>query len=622
MAFEPAVMTSTQPSYDPKRRILKAVFGFDDFRPGQEEAMNALLAGRNLLAVMPTGSGKSLCFQVPALVLGGLTLVVSPLLALMQDQVAALKLAGVAADAINSAQDRETNVAVWRRVADGTTRILYLTPERLMSDRMLAALGRLKVCLIAIDEAHCISQWGPSFRPEYRALAQLRTAFPRVPIAALTATADESTRGDIAAQLFAGDVQTIVLGFDRPNISLNVDAKQDSKAQFLDLMKRRRGQSGIVYCLSRKRTESFAALLVANGFSALPYHAGMSKEERDANQNRFMIEPGLVIVATIAFGMGIDKSDVRFVIHVDLPASIEAYYQEIGRAGRDGEPADAHMLFGLGDVRMRRMFINDEDAGPDRKRRETQRLDALVGYCEASSCRRQILLGYFGETRAPCGNCDICRTPAQLTDATSDAQKVLAAIAQTGQRFGAAHVVDVLRGATTDRMTSIGHSSLTAFGAGAGRKKDEWLSMIRQLVVGGFLVMDIAGYGGLAITDSGRALADGLQSFRYRPPATRERRRGESRNATSEPLPAGSDELLDALRRLRLRLSKERRVPAYLIFSDRTLNDMAARRPLDIDAFGQVNGVGAAKLKEFGEVFLATIRAQSRDDGRGPHSVK
>jgi ATP-dependent DNA helicase RecQ len=607
-------MTSPNPVHDPKRRILKDVFGFDDLRPGQQEAMETLLAGRNLLAVMPTGSGKSLCFQVPALVMEGLAIVVSPLLVLMQDQVAALKLGGVAADAINSAQDRETNVAIWRGVADGKTRILYLTPERLMTERMLAALGRLKVSLIAIDEAHCISQWGPAFRPEYRALTQLRSTFPGVPIAALTATADEVTRADIAAQLFANDVHTIVLGFDRPNISLSVDPKLDTKNQFLDLMKQRRGQSGIVYCLSRKRTEQFATLLVANGFNALPYHAGMSKEERDANQNRFMTEPGLVMVATIAFGMGIDKSDVRFVIHVDLPASIEAYYQEIGRAGRDGEPADAHMLFGLGDVRMRRMFINDEDAGADRKRRESQRLDALVGYCEAATCRRQILLGYFGETCAPCGNCDVCKSPVSLADGTADARKILAAIAQTGQRFGAAHVVDVLRGAATDRTISSGHSVLPVFGVGAEKKKEEWLSMVRQLVMGGYLAMDIAGYGGLALTETGRALAQGSGTFHYRPLAVRERRRREQRGATPESLAAGSDGLLDALRKVRLRLSKERRVPAYLIFSDRTLHDMAARRPLDLESFAEVNGVGAAKLKEFGAIFLETIRAHATDD--------
>ncbi|HEY5046996.1 MAG TPA: DNA helicase RecQ [Rhizomicrobium sp.] len=608
-------MALADPSHDPKRRILKDVFGFDDFRPGQEQAMDALLAGRNLLAVMPTGSGKSLCFQVPALAMGGLAIVVSPLLALMQDQVAALRLAGVAADAINSAQDRETNVAAWRRAAEGKTRLLYLTPERLMTERMLAALGKLNVSLIAIDEAHCISQWGPSFRPEYRALMRLRAIFPGVPIAALTATADAATRADIAAQLFGGNVETLVLGFDRPNIALDVEAKQDTKQQFLDLMKLHRGQSGIVYCLSRKRTEQFAALLVANGFRALSYHAGMGKEERDANQSRFMSEPALVMVATIAFGMGIDKADVRFVIHVDLPSSLEAYYQEIGRAGRDGEPAQAHMLFGLGDVRLRRMFINGEDAGAERKRHESQRLDALVGYCEASGCRRQILLGHFGESKAPCGNCDTCRNPVALIDRTSEAREILSAVRQTGERYGATYIADLLRGVASERASDAGHDRLSTFGVGAARKKDEWLSMIRQLVVGGYLAMDTAGYGGLAIAAAGRDLMRGTQQFLCRPLAAGAKRRRESPVATASPLTADGDSLLDALKTVRLRLSKERRVPAYLIFSDRTLHDMAARRPHDVETFGQVNGVGAAKLKEFAELFLSTIRAHTANDG-------
>src|SRR5688572_13773342 len=363
----------------PKRQVLKDIFGFDDFRPGQEKVVDALLAGRSVLTVMPTGSGKSLCYQVPALVLGGLTLVVSPLVALMQDQVSALRLAGVAADTINSSKERAENVAAWRRVTAGTTRLLYLAPERLMTEQMLHALARLDVRLIAIDEAHCISQWGPAFRPEYEALSRLRHVFPKVPIAALTAPADEATRADIAAQLFGGDRDTVVLGFDRPNIKLTVETRHDWKRQLLSFVRKHTARSGIVYCLSRKKTEETAAYLADHGIRALPYHAGMGKDARDANQNSFMTEPYVVMVATIAFGMGIDKSDVRFVLHADLPGSLEAYYQEIGRAGRDGEPAEAHMLFGLGDIRMRRIFIEQEESGEDRKRRELQRLNALLG---------------------------------------------------------------------------------------------------------------------------------------------------------------------------------------------------------------------------------------------------
>ncbi|MCZ6587578.1 MAG: ATP-dependent DNA helicase, partial [Alphaproteobacteria bacterium] len=407
-------MPSAVTNNSAKQQVLKEVFGFEEFRPGQEQAIDALLAGRNVLTVMPTGSGKSLCFQVPALIRDGLTIVVSPLVALMQDQVAALHFAGVAADAINSSRDRAENVAAWQRAASGETRLLYMAPERLMTERMLAALGRLDVGLIAIDEAHCISQWGPSFRPEYQDLSRLREIFPDIPIAALTATADEVTRQDISAQIFAGNAETIVLGFDRPNIKLTVEMKASWKPQILAFIERHRGESGIVYCLSRKKTEEVAAFLADNGVVALPYHAGIDKAVRDANQNIFMTEPGVVIVATIAFGMGIDKSDVRFVFHSDLPGSLEAYYQEIGRAGRDGQPAEAHMLYGLGDIRMRRLFIEQEAAGEERKRREHRRLDAFLGYCESPSCRRSVLLGYFGEESTPCDNCDVCLDPVDM----------------------------------------------------------------------------------------------------------------------------------------------------------------------------------------------------------------
>jgi ATP-dependent DNA helicase RecQ len=596
---------------DAKRQVLKAVFGFDDFRPGQETAMDALLAGRHLLMVMPTGAGKSLCFQVPALVRGGLTLVVSPLVALMEDQVAALRLAGVAADTIHSSRERDVNIDAWRRVAAGETRLLYLAPERLMTERMLAALARLDVRLIAIDEAHCISQWGPAFRPEYEALSRLRGIFPGVPIAALTATADEVTRADIATRLFDGDVERVVLGFDRPNIKLTVEAKVDWKRQLLGFVKQHAGQSGIVYCLSRKKTEEVAAFLVQNGCRARAYHAGMTKEAREASQNAFMTEPGIVIVATIAFGMGIDKSDVRFVFHADLPGSIEAYYQEIGRAGRNGDPAEAHMLFGLGDIRMRRVFIDEEDAGEDRKRREHQRLSALIGFCEAASCRRQILLAYFGEDAGPCGNCDTCLDPVSLADGTEDAVKVIAAVRQTGQRYGAAHIIDVLRGMHSEKITAGGHDRLAVFGSGAARKKAEWQSLIRQLVAGGLLTLDIGSFGSLAVAEKGMALSRDGGTFRYRPasqPGKSARRPRQDNDASA--LTEDQSSLLDGLKKLRLRLAKERAVPAYVIFSDRTLEDMAKRRPRNASEFAAVNGVGAAKLRDFAAIFLAEIGAR------------
>ena len=602
-------------SVDSKRQVLKDVFGYESFRPGQEAAMDALLAGRNVLTVMPTGSGKSLCFQVPALVRGGLTVVVSPLVALMQDQVSALRLAGVAADTINSAQPRDANVAAWRRAASGETRLLYLAPERLMTERMLEAVGRLDVRLIAIDEAHCISQWGPAFRPEYEALTRLRELFPRVPIAALTATADDATRADILAKLFAGDAEQIVLGFDRPNIALAVEPKHEGAAQLLRFLERHRGKSGIVYCLSRKKTEATAQMLNKHGIRALAYHAGMEKEAREANQNLFMTEPAIVMVATIAFGMGIDKSDVRFVFHADLPGSIEAYYQEIGRAGRDGAPAEAHMLFGLGDIRMRRMFIDQEEAGEDRRRREHQRLNALIGYCEASGCRRQILLHYFGETTEPCGNCDVCREPGALVDATPLARQALEAVRQTGERYGAVHVTHVLRGMAGEKIAAAGHDRLAAYGSGAARAQAEWQTILRQLVAGGFLLLDAAGYGGLTLSDKGRALLRGEGAFHHRPATAPVRRTKKQERLEREAAALGDGNeadaaLLAALKDLRMRLAKQRRVPAYAIFPDRTLLDMVQRRPQTTAEFAEVNGVGAKKLQEFGDVFLKVVRGR------------
>ncbi|MCT2575715.1 DNA helicase RecQ [Mesorhizobium sp. P16.1] len=602
---------------DPKRRVLKDVFGFDDFRPGQAEVIEALLCGRHVLAVMPTGAGKSLCYQVPALVLGGLTIVVSPLVALMQDQVAALRLAGVAADTINSSLDRDANVAAWRRVASGQTRLLYLAPERLMTERMLDALARLDIRLIAVDEAHCISQWGPAFRREYEDLARLRDLFPKVPMIALTATADETTRTDISARLFAERVDTLVLGFDRPNIKLAIEPKQDSKRQLLRFVERHAGQSGIVYCLSRRKTEEMAAFLEKNGVTALAYHAGMSKEARDANQNAFMTLSGVVIVATIAFGMGIDKPDVAYVFHTDLPASLEAYYQEIGRAGRDGRPAEAHMLYGLGDIRTRRLFIDDEDASPEHRRRSHGRLDTLIGYCETAQCRRQVLLGYFGEGASPCGNCDNCLSQAPRADGSIEARIILSAVAQTGERFGASHIVDILLGHETEKVLARGHQRLASFGTGAAHKRPAWLSLIRQLVAGGYLVPDPDGYGGLAISESGRALGRGEIAFEYRVEtrhrSLRDKARSAQAAADAEDLDAA---LLATLKALRLRLAKERQVPAYVVFSDRTLIAMAERCPRDLAAFAEVNGVGEAKLKEFGEVFLSAI-AEHQSGGSG-----
>ena len=599
------------PANSPAHRILNDVFGYSSFRTGQEEVINNILDGISVLTVMPTGSGKSLCFQIPALVRVGLTVVVSPLVALMEDQVAALKLDGVAAETINSSRERETNVDTWRRVAAGAVRLLYISPERLMTDRMLAALQRLQVVQIAIDEAHCISRWGPSFRPDYEDLARLGELFPGVPLAAFTATADEATRLDISEKLFNGRGRTVVTGFDRPNIRLAVETRRDWKRQLLDFVRARPGASGIVYCLSRKKTEAAAALLVKNGIPALPYHAGLDSAQRTANQDTFMNEAGVVMVATIAFGMGIDKPDVRYVFHANLPGNMEAYYQELGRAGRDGEPADAFMLYGLDDIRQRRIFIEDDDGGDDHKRREHKRLDALISYCEAPRCRRRALLSYFSETVETCGNCDICIDPPVLEDGTALAKGALGTIAQTGQRFGAVHVIDVLLGADTEKIRSFGHSRLPAYGQGEGETKDTWRSILRQLVASGFLSLDISGYGGLSLTPDGQSLLEDGGEFRFRRDAVRPK--GGTTRAAGKAAPAHDDlsesdgDLFAALKDLRMDLAKERGVPAYVIFSDRSLIDMAASKPVDDIEFAGVFGVGEAKLRDFCQPFLAVI---------------
>ncbi len=589
---------------------LSEVFGFDALRPGQSTAIEAILAGRNVLAVMPTGAGKSLCYQLPALILGGLTIVVSPLVALMRDQVAALRLNGIPAATINSDLPRHENIATWRAAQSGEVALLYLSPERLMTEPMLRALGKLDVRLLAIDEAHCISQWGPAFRPEYAALSALRDRFPGTPIIGLTATADPSTRDDIRAKVFAGDAVSVVTGFDRPNLSLSVELKQRWKQQVSAYVAERRGANGIIYCLSRRKTEEVAAMLCTQGHDALAFHAGMDASEKQRVQNRFMTDSGVVIAATVAFGMGIDKPDIRYVLHTDLPASPEAYYQEIGRAGRDGQPAETMLLYGMDDIRMRRVFIDQEDSEPDRKQRENRRLDALIAYCEAPTCRRQMLLRYFGETSDPCGNCDTCRDPVQTVDGRIEAGKILAAIHGTGQRFGAAHIVQVLRGAGNDKTARYGHENLDVFGQGADRPRQEWQGIIRQMVGSGLLEVDITGYGGLRVTAAGDALRRGEGHFRYRPDRVH-RKSGSTTRATAkaamEDLDEAGTSLLEALKALRLQLAQERGVPAYVIFSDRTLVDMAAKRPSTANEFGQVFGVGAAKLAKFAGLFLDKI---------------
>ena len=573
--------------------------------------MSSILGGEHVLVVMPTGAGKSLCFQIPALAREDLTIVISPQVALMEDQVAALKLAGVAAETINSSRPYDVNAANWRRVAAGETRLLYISPERLMTERMLAALQRLPIGLLVIDEAHCISRWGPSFRPEYEGLRRLGELFPEATIAAFTATADVATRADIADKLFKGEGRVFVAGFDRPNIRLTVEPRSDWKGQLLDFVQARPGESGIIYCLSRKKTEETAALLKAEGIPALPYHAGMDASARAANQETFMAEAGTIMTATIAFGMGIDKSDVRYVFHVNLPGNMESYYQELGRAGRDGAPADAYMLYGLDDIRQRRFFIEDDNGDEAHRRREHKRLDSLIAYCETPTCRRCTLLAYFGEDPEPCGNCDVCLDPPKLEDGRIPGAHIIEAIKLTGQRFGAAHIIDLLRGAKTEKIRSLNHDQLPIHGAGSARKKEDWRSIIRQLVASGLLNLDYQGHGGLSVTERGDAFLRGEAEFNFRPnraPTRPDRSRGAKPDT---PQLMGADaELLAALKRLRLDLARDRGVPAFAVFPDRALIDMAQRKPQSESEFLAVHGVGEAKLRDFSAPFMALIAAE------------
>ena len=586
---------------------LKRAFGFDDFRPGQGPVVETLLEGRDALAVMPTGAGKSLCYQIPALLLEGLTVVVSPLVALMEDQVAALKLNGIAADTINSARDRDTNVAAWRRAAAGETRLLYLSPERLMTERMIGALQRLSPAMFAVDEAHCISRWGAAFRPEYEQLGALRQAFPDSRIAAFTATADPATREDIVAKLFRGQPDVFVAGFDRPNITLGAEARAQWRDQLGAFLRARQDKSGIVYALSRKNVDEIATFLTGEGFNALPYHAGMDAAARSANQDRFMTESPVTMVATIAFGMGIDKPDIRYVVHTHLPANIEAYYQEIGRAGRDGAPAETMLFYGLDDIRLRRRFIDEDGSDDANKRREHKRLDALVAYAEASTCRRVMLLSYFGDTIQPCGNCDICLDPPVMVDATAAALMVLTAVEATGERFGAVHIIDILRGAENQRVRETGHDRLAVHGTGRDRAKPWWQAFLRQLVSAGHLVIDIQGFGGLQIAPSGRAILAGHDRFECREITVKSSTASTRTKATTPTLSAENETLLTHLKAHRLKLARARKVPPYVIFHDRTLIEMAERRPQDRGAFLDLAGVGKAKAELFADSFLAIV---------------
>jgi len=595
--------------------VLRRVFGYGAFRGPQAEVIGHVAAGGDALVIMPTGGGKSLCYQVPALLRPGVGVVVSPLIALMRDQVAALRDAGVAAACLNSSLDWQAAQEVERQVLAGALDLLYVSPERAVTPRFLDMLAHTEVALFALDEAHCVSQWGHDFRPEYRQLNVLHERFPDVPRIALTATADADTRADIARRLSLETAKLILAGFDRPNIAYRVSEGDGARQRLLRFIRDHHpGEAGIVYCLSRKTVEATAEWLTSQGVEALPYHAGLDGAVREANQDRFIKGEGLVVVATVAFGMGIDKPNVRFVAHLNLPRSIEAYYQETGRAGRDGLPADAWMDYDVADVVTQRRMIDEGASDDARKRVERAKLDALVGYCESAACRRGVLLGYFGETPAgPCGNCDVCLQPIDTFDGSVLAQKALSAAYRTGQRFGAGHLVDVLLGKAGEKVSRFGHDRLTVFGIGAETDERVWRAVLRQLVALGLLEPDPEAFGGLRLTEAARPVLRGEQPVRLRQPRVADRKaagRGKGRAAgVPEQVAPAEAALWEALRACRLDLARQQNLPPYVIFHDATLLAMLRARPADLAGFAELPGVGGRKLERYGEAFLAVLRA-------------
>jgi ATP-dependent DNA helicase RecQ len=597
------------------REILQRVFGYESFRGEQQAIVDHVIQGGDALVLMPTGGGKSLCYQVPALVRPGTGVVVSPLIALMQDQVDALTELGVRAAFLNSTQDWREAREVEQAFVDGKLDLLYVAPERLLTDRCLQLLERGRVALFAIDEAHCVSQWGHDFRPEYMGLSILHERWPEVPRIALTATATAVTRAEIAQRLALDEARHFVASFDRPNIRYRIVEKNEARRQLLDLIRAEHpGDSGVVYCLSRARVEETAEFLCENGVNALPYHAGLSTAVRSANQSRFLREDGIVMVATIAFGMGIDKPDVRFVAHIDLPKSVEGYYQETGRAGRDGLPATAWLTYGLQDVVQQRRMI-DESPGDDAfRRRLGQQLDAMLGLCETVQCRRVRLLEYFGQTITACGNCDVCLEPPQAWDGTVAAQKVLSAVyrlwRERGQRYGAGHIIDILRGKVTDRVSQYAHDKLSVFGIGADLSESAWRGVLRQLLAQSLLTVDHEGYGTLALTEGSRAVLKGERQLMLRresPKAARSSGRGGGRVKAAVELPAQAQALFESLRGWRAEVAREHGVPAYVIFHDATLREIAVARPESMEALGHVSGVGIRKLEAYGEAILQRV---------------
>jgi len=591
--------------------ILSSVFGYDAFRGEQETIINDLIAGKSCGVLMPTGSGKSLCYQIPSICMEGTGIIVSPLIALMNDQVVALREAGVKAAAIHSGLEYPELRATIDDLRNGTLDLVYVAPERLVNDSFLDILDNIKIALFAIDEAHCISQWGHDFRPEYRQVSLLRTRYPNTPCIAVTATADTATRKDIVEKLSLPHLY--VAGFDRPNITYYTAIKDNPRSQILRFLNARtKGESGIIYCLSRKKVEDTANWLKQKGYNALPYHARLDSKTRSNNQERFIKEEGVIIVATIAFGMGIDKPDVRFVAHLDLPKNIEAYYQETGRAGRDGLPSVAWMVYGLQDLALQRQMIEGSDSPEEQKRIERQKLTALLGYCETATCRRQVLLNYFDDDGEPCGNCDTCLHPPETFDGSIAAQKIMSCILRTGQFYGTGYVIDILLGKTNERIERQGHESLSTFGIGTEHTSKEWQSLIRQLVARGFLYVDMDAYNAIKITQEGVNFLNTKPALRMRlDPKTISGGSSRSTNKTDPTLMLENQTdqaLFIELKALRLSIAKENNVPPYVVFHDKTLIEMVLNKPSSLTAMNEIPGVGKSKLDKYGRVFLDIIK--------------
>ncbi|WFE69150.1 DNA helicase RecQ [Thiomicrospira sp. R3] len=590
--------------------VLKRVFGYAAFRPQQFEIIRDLVEGQDCFVLMPTGGGKSLCYQIPAFLRPGTAIVVSPLIALMQDQVAALQANGVAAQMLNSSQDAQTSEQVLNLLHAGELDLLYVSPERLLMSGFLAQLQTLPIALFAIDEAHCVSQWGHQFRPEYSQIGALREHFPNVPFIALTATADHTTQADILQQLHLQQPQVHLGSFDRPNIRYTVVEKQQPFKQLLDFLKQQKNEAGIIYALSRKRVDDISAKLQVEGYSVGAYHAGLSAQTRHQVHHDFLHDQVDIVVATVAFGMGIDKPNVRFVVHYDVPKNIEGYYQETGRAGRDGLPSQALLLFGMQDVVTARQFVeNVQD--PNQRRLETHKLNSMVGFAEAQTCRRNLLLNYFGENKQqPCGNCDICLNPPELFDATQAAQKALSCVYRLNQGFGAKHVIDVLRGLDNERIRQFDHQQLSTYGIGKEYSAHQWNSIIRQLIHLGYLFQDHQHYSVLKFTERSGALLKGQETLTLAMPKKETARSNKSAKKSASSLSEENQDLFETLRTLRRQIAEQQNVPAFVVFGDVSLIDMAQKRPQTEDDFLEVSGVGQAKLERYGEAFLTLIRAQ------------